>query len=174
MGTDARAVVRLSIEDRLMLEKALQQPRVAKDRVARINMLLKADADGPKWTDVRIAEAFSVSTDTVARLRHRCVFEGLEAAISRRRPTASRPRTLDGAAEARLVQLACSTPLEGCATWTMQLLADQLVELKIVGEISRETVRKTLKKMNSNRGGRSNTSSRRKPTLSLSVKWRKP
>ena len=146
MGTDATVVVRLSIEERLMLEKVLQEPRVAKDRVLRVNMLLKSDADGPKWPDSKIAEAFDVSTDTVARLRHRCVFEGLETATSRRRPSATRTRRLDGAAEARLVLLACSTPPDGCAKWTMQLLADQFVTLEIVAEISGETVRKTLKK----------------------------
>ena len=118
MGTDAKVVVRLSIEERLMLEKVLQEPRVAKDRVLRVNMLLKSDADGPKWPDSKIAEAFDVSTDTVARLRHRCVFEGLETATSRRRPSATRTRRLDGAAEARLVLLACSTPPDGCAKWT--------------------------------------------------------
>ena len=174
MGTDAKAVVRLSIEERLMLERVLQEPRVAKDRVARINMLLKSDADGPKWADARIAEAFDVSTHTVARLRHRCVFEGLEAAIARRPPSATRPRRLDGAAEARLVQLACSTPPEGSAKWTMQLLADQLVTLEIVGEICGETVRKTLNKTNSSRGGKPGTSSRPRPTPNSSARWRRP
>lgn len=152
MGTDAKAVVRLSIDERLMLEKVLREPRVAKDRVLRINMLLKSDADGPKWPDSKIAEAFDVSIDTVVRLRHRCVFEGLEAATSRRRPSATRTRRLDGAAEARLVLLACSTPPEGHAKWTMQLLADEFVALEIVEEISDETVRKTLKKTTSSRG----------------------
>lgn len=173
MGTDAKAVVRLSIEERVMLEKVRQEPRVAKDRVLRINMLLKSDADGPKWPDSKIAEAFDVSTDTVARLRHRCVFEGLEAAISRRPPSATRPRRLDGAAEARLVQLACSAPPEGCAKWTMQLLADRLVSLKIVEEICHETVRKTLKKTSLNLGSRSSGSSRPTPTPNSSVRWRR-
>lgn len=152
MGTDAKAVVRLSIDERLMLEKLLQEPRMAKDRVLRINVLLKSDADGPKWPDSKIAEAFDISTDTVARLRQRCVFEGLEAATSRRRPSVTRTGRLDGAAEARLVLLACSTPPDGRATWTMQLLADEFVALKIVAEISGETVRKTLKKTTSSLG----------------------
>ena len=174
MGTDAKAVVRLSIEERVMLEKVLNEPRVAKDRVARVKMLLKSDAGGPNWPDSKIAAAFEVSTDTVARLRNRCVFEGLEMALARRRPSATRPRRLDGAAEARLVQLACSTAPEGCANWTMQLLADQLVKLEIVEEISDETVRKTLKKTNSSRGEKSSTSSRPRPTPSSSVKWKRP
>ena len=146
MRTDAKAVVRLSIDERQMLEKRLQEPRMAKDRGLRNNVLLKSDADGPKWPDSKIAEAFDISTDTVAWLRQRCVFEGLEAATSRRRPSVTRTRRLDGAAEARLLLLACSTPPDGRATWTMQLLADDFVALKIVAEISGETVRKTLKK----------------------------
>ena len=154
MGTDAKAVVRLSIEERVMLERVLNKPRVAKDRVLRVNLLLKTDAEGPNWPDSKIAEAFQVSIDTVARLRHRCVFEGLEAALARRPHRATRTRRLDGAAEARLVQLACSAPPEGCAKWTMQLLADQLVTLNIVEEISDETVRKTLKKTNCSRGAK--------------------
>ena len=157
MGTDAKAVVRLSVDERVKLERVLGEPRVAKDRVLRINMLLKSDADGPRWPDSKIAEAFGVSAITVARLRHRCVFEGLEAATSRPRPTATRTRRLDGAAEARLVLLACSTPPEGRAKWTMQLLADEFVALEIVAEISDETVRKTLKKTTSSRGGKRGT-----------------
>lgn len=174
MGTDAKGVVRLSIDERVTLEKWLHEPRVAKDRVLRINMLLKSDADGPNWPDSKIAAAFEVSTDTVARLRHRCVFEGLEQVIDRRPPSATRPRRLDGAAEAGLVMLACSQPPEGCAKWTMQLLADEFVKLEIVEELSRETVRKTLKKTNSSRGARSGTSSPPRPTPSSSVRWKKP
>ena len=152
MGTDAQAVLRLSIGERLMLEKVLGEPRVAKERVWRINRLLKSAADGPKWPDSKIAEAFDVSTGPVARLRHRCVFEGWEAATSRRRPSATRTRRLDGAAEARLVLRACSPPPEGCAKWTRQLLADEFVTREIVAEISDEPVRKTLKKTTSSRG----------------------
>ncbi len=154
MGTDAKAVVRLSIEERVRLERVLHEPRVAKDRVLRINLLLKTDANGASWPDSKVAEAFDVSIDTVARLRHRCVFEGLDAALARRPHRATKPRRLDGAAEARLVQLACSAPPEGAAKWTMQLLADQLVTLSIVEEISDETVRKTLKKTRCNRGAK--------------------
>jgi homeodomain-containing protein len=154
MGTEAKAVVRLSIEERVFLERVLTEPRVSKDRVLRVNLLLKTDADGPNWPDSRIAEAFQVSTDTVARLRHRCVFEGLEAATARRPHRATRRPRLDGAAEARLVQLACSAPPAGAAKWTMQLLADRLVSLSIVEEISDETVRKTLKKTNCSRGAK--------------------
>ena len=88
-----------------------------------------------------------VSTDTVGRVRQRFVEQGLEAALVRKpqdRP--SRQRTLDGRAEARLIALACSAPPEGRKEWTMQLLADRLVELEVVHSISDETVRRALKK----------------------------
>ena len=172
MGTDAKVVVRLSIEERLQLEVMLNDPRLARDRGLRIRMLLKADADGPAWPDAKIAEAFDVSVNTVARLRHRCVFEGLEASTARRPPRGTKPRKLDGAAEARLVALTCSAAPEGAAKWTMQMLADKLVELKIVDEISDETVRKTLKKTNCNPGDRHSGSSHRMPVPSLSARWK--
>lgn len=173
MGTDVKVVVRLSIEERLQLNVLLNEPRVAKDRVLRIRMLLKADADGPAWSDPQIAEAFDVSSATVARLRHRCVFEGLEAATSRRPPRGTKPRKLDGAAEAHLVAIACSEAPEGAARWTMQMLADKLVEMKIVDGISDETVRKTLKKTNSSRGVRRSGSSLRTAMPSSSARWKK-
>jgi transposase len=186
MGTDAKVVVRLSIEERLQLEVMLNEPRLARDRGLRIRMLLKADADGPTpmgrrrwadadgpaWPDSKIAEAFDVSVNTVARLRHRCVFEGLEAATARRPPRGTKPRKLDGEAEARLVALTCSKAPEGAAKWTMQMLADKLVELKIVDEISDETVRKTQKKTSSNPGARHSGSSHRMPVPSLSARWK--
>ena len=172
MGTDAKVVVRLSIEERLQLEVMLNEPRLARDRGLRIRMLLKADADGPAWPDSKIAEAFDVSVNTVARLRHRCVFEGLEAATARRPPRGTKPRKLDGEAEARLVALTCSKAPEGAAKWTMQMLADKLVELKIVDEISDETVRKTQKKTSSNPGARHSGSSHRMPVPSLSARWK--
>ena len=172
MGTDAKVVVRLSVEERLQLETVLNEPRVAKDRVQRIRMLLKADADGPAWPDSKIGEAFDVSAATVARLRHRCVFEGLEAATSRRPPRGTKPRKLDGAAEAQLVAITCSQAPEGAARWTMQMLADKLVELKIVDEISDETVRQTLKKTSSNPGERHSGLSRPRPAPSSSARWK--
>ena len=108
-----------------------------------------AASGGPAWTDDRIAEAFDVSTDTVGRVRQRFVEQGLEAALVRKpqaRP--SREPALDGAGEARLLALACSSPPDGRKAWTMKLLADKLVELEVVPSISDETVRRALKKAN--------------------------
>jgi transposase len=122
---------------------------------AHARILLKADAGagGPAWVDTRIAEALEVSVPTVERVRQRFVEQGLEAALGRKRQERpSRERKLDGRAEARLIALACSAPPEGRAEWTMQLLADRLVELRVVESICDETVRRALKKTSSSRG----------------------
>ena len=96
--------------------------------------------------DEEIARALEVGTATVERVRRRCVEEGLEAALGRRQQLNRRQRKLDGAGEARLIALTCSQPPEGRASWTLRLLAGQLVECEIVDSISTETVRHTLKK----------------------------
>ena len=132
--------------------------------ITRARILLKADqADGgPAWDDAKIAEALGCGHRTVERVRQRFVEQGFEAALARKpqdRP--SRERKLDGAAEARLVALACSPPPAGRAGWTMQLLADRLVELQVVAAVSDETVRRTLKKTRSSPGRRSSGASRR-------------
>ena len=170
MGKEAKFVVRLAINERLFLKGLVAQSRTAKSKSLRARLFLKADADGPGWTDSQIAEALETSTLTVARLRKRCVLEGLEAALCPRPQAVRKPRKLDGVGEARLVALACGQAPPGCSQWTMQLLADQLVELKIVDEISDETVRLTLKKTNSSLGVTSNGSFRPTPTPSLSAR----
>lgn len=155
MGKEAKYVVRLEADERLSLETLIGQKRVAADKALRARMLLKADVGGggPGWSDVRIAEAFGVGESTVHRLRQRLVEEGLDAALSRKKRTDVRERKLDGAKEARLVAVACGAPPKGRARWTLKLLADRLVELEVVESISDETVRKTLKKTISSRGG---------------------
>jgi transposase len=114
-------------------------------------VLLKADADGPNWRDPEISEAFGVSLSTVHRVRQAFVEESLDAALYRKRPTNRQYRKLDGAQEAKLLAIACSQPPTGRKRWTLQLLADRLVQLEIVDTISYECVRNTLKKTNSNR-----------------------
>lgn len=176
MGKEASAkyVVRLSEVECQSLEQLIKSPRVARDRALRARILLKADADGPAWTDQALAVAFQVSVSTVQRLRRRFVEEGFEAALARRPAIRTKPRKLDGAQEAHLVALTCSPPPQGSVRWTMRLLADQLVELEIVDTISDETVRKTLKKTNSSPGCRNNGSFPRKPTPSSSARWKTP
>ena len=143
--------VTLEAEERQRLHDLIAAGQAAARKLAHARILLKADAapGGPAWTDGRIAEAFEVSTDTVGRVRQRFVEQGLEAALARKtqdRP--SRESILDGAAEARLIALACSSPPDGRKAWTMRLLADKLVELEVVPSVSDETVRRALKKAN--------------------------
>ena len=153
MGTDAKYVVRLSAEERQSLETLVATKRVAAAKSLRARMLLKADVGeaGPGWTDETIAEAFEISLSTVHRLRQGLVEEGLDAALARKH-RAPRPPKLDGKGEARLVMLACSEPPAGRARWTLELLADKLVELRVVDSICGETVRLRLKKTKSNLG----------------------
>ena len=155
MGQEAKDVMRLTEEERSALQALMGKPRVAVAKVLRARMVLKADVDGPGWPDQKIGEAFDVGVSTIHRLRQRLVEEGLEAALSRRPSTQQRVPKLDGAKEARLIAIACSSPPEGRARWTLKLLADQLVELDIVDDISAETVRQTRKKTHSSRGGSS-------------------
>ena len=155
MGKEAKYVIRLTEEERSALQELMGKPRVAAAKVLRARMVLKADVDGPGWSDPKIAEAFEVGVSTIHRLRQRLVEEGLEAALSRRPSSQQRVPKLDGAKEARLIAIACSSPPEGRARWTLKLLADQLVELDIVDDISAETVRQTRKETHSSRGGSS-------------------
>jgi transposase len=154
MGQVAKYVVRLSSEERLSLETLVKTGQRAADTRLRAQILLKADVGegGPGWTDARIAEAFDVGLSTVHRQRQRLVEEGLEAALARKPSRQARPRKLDGEKEARLIAVACAKAPEGYARWTMRLLADRIVELKVVDAISDETVRRTLKKTNSSPG----------------------
>jgi transposase len=109
-------------------------------------ILLKADEDGPAWTDQQIADALEVSVATVAHQRRRYCKEGLEVALMPKKPGRPRRRVLDGRAEAHLIALACSNPPEGREHWPLRLLADRMVELGYVESLSYETVRRTLKK----------------------------
>jgi len=159
--------VTLTDEERQQLHELISAGKAAAKKLAHARILLKADAppDGPAWPDARIAEAAEVSVATVERIRQRFVEQGFEAALVRKKQDRpSRERKLDGAAEARLIALACSRPPQGRDHWTMQLLADKLVELEVVEAISDETVRRTLKKTNSSRGRRSSGASRRRQT----------
>jgi len=142
-------VVTLTKQERADLRKLTRKGRAAAHKIKHANILLLADRErrGGELKDTDICEALGCGMATVQRIRRRFVEEGLEASLERkkqRRP--SRERIIDGKAEAKLISLACSEPPEGCAEWTMQLLADKLVELKVVQSVSRETVRGVLKK----------------------------
>jgi transposase len=147
--------VTLTAEERQQLQNLIAVGKAAARKLAHARILLKADAapGGPAWRDQAIADAVEVSVATVERVRQRFVDEGVDAALSRKpRERPARERTLDGRAEARLIALACSAPPDGRAEWTMQLLAETLVELAVVPTVSDETVRRVLKKTSSSRG----------------------
>lgn len=142
--------VTLTDEERANLTAIVNKGKGAARRITRSRILLLADeyrADGG-WKDADIVQALGVHQRTVERVREKCVEMGIEAALNHTRPTKRKPPLLDGAAEARLVQIACSEAPDGHEHWSMQMLADKLIELEIVETISRETVRTTLKKMN--------------------------
>lgn len=144
----------LTDEERARLRTLVGQGVASARMLAHARVLLKADHSeaGPGWTDVVIAGALDLGRSTVARVRPRYVGAGVEAALARAAPDRVYERTLDGAQEARLIALTCSSPPAGQARWTRKLLAAHLVALEVVDTISYETVRRTLKQTTSNRG----------------------
>ena len=148
-------IVTLTAEERQQLSDLIATGKAAARKLAHARVLLHADAaaDGPAWTDQRIAEAVAVGRATVERVRQRFVEQGLDAALNPQKPDRpGRRRKIDGHAEARLIALACSAPPQGRKEWTMQLLADKLVELEVLDSVCDETVRRALKKTRSSRG----------------------
>jgi transposase len=149
--------IRLTVEERARLETVLRKGKTSAQRQRHARILLLADTNRPGGglSDSEIARAAHTSVPTVERVRRIAVEHGLERALERKDPDREYPRKLDGKAEAQLVALSCGETPEGHARWTLRLLAQRLVELEIVDEISHETVRQTLKKTNSNRGRKS-------------------
>ena len=146
--------VALAEEEQQELKGLVGRGRAAAYRQTHARILLLCDenqANGSMKYE-EIARALKVGTATVERVRRRCVEESLERALGRKEQLNRRPKKLDGHDEAQLIALACSQPPEGRASWTLQLLADRLVECEIVDSISTETVRQTLKKTNSSLG----------------------
>jgi len=146
--------VRLAPQERAYLAELLSKGKAAARTLTHARILLKADEGeaGPRLSDEAIAEALDVNRSTVERVRIRCVEEGFEAALRPRPSRQVHPRKLDGVQEAHLVALACSPAPKGRARWSLRLLADKLVELEVVDDVSYETVRQTLKKTNSSHG----------------------
>lgn len=140
-------VVRLSDAERTVLEDVVKKLKGTGQKVRRAQVLLKADANGPGWTDGRIAEAFGCRTKTVENVRQRFVERGFELTLNGVRP--EKPpvaKLLDGEQEAKVIALRLGPPPTGYANWTLRLLARRVVELEIAGSVSHETVRRTLKK----------------------------
>ncbi len=143
-----RYVVRLTDQERDELQSVIKKLKGTAQKVRRAQILLKADADGPNWTDERIAEAFSCRTRTVEMIRQRLVERGFEETLHRvERTQPPVEKLLSGEQEARIIATRLGPPPKGHANWSLRLLARKVVELRIVDSVSYETVRRTLKKM---------------------------
>ena len=140
-------IVRLTDVERESLRQIVSKSNGTAQKVRRAQVLLKADADGPGWTDAKIAEAFGCRTKTVENIRERFVTQGLELTLNGQ-PHLKPPRAklLDGEQEAKLIAMRLGSPPPGFSNWSLRLLAGQVVALEIVESISHETVRRTLKK----------------------------
>ena len=140
-------IVRLSEAERSELRTVVKKLSGSSQKVRRAQILLKADASGSNWTDMRIAEAFDCRTKTVEDVRKRLVERGFEETLNgKKRNDSPTPKRLDGEQEAELIALRLGTPPTGYAHWSLRLLARKVVERSIVETISHETVRQTLKK----------------------------
>lgn len=140
-------IVRLSDEERETLKKVVKKLKGTSQKVRRAQILLKADANGPNWTDERIAGAFSCRTRTVEKIRQRLVERGFDETLDgKKRATPPTEKILDGKQEAKIIAMRLGPPPKGYANWSLRLLARKVVALEIVDAISYETVRRTLKK----------------------------
>ena len=140
-------IVRLSKEERGTLRDVVKKLKGTGQKVRRAQMLLKADANGPGWTDDRIADAFSCWTRTVEKLRQRLVEHGFDEALDgKKRATPPTAKILDGNQESKIIAKRLGPPPKGYTNWTLRLLARKVVELEIADRVSYETVRRTLKK----------------------------
>lgn len=141
-------IVRLTDLERQVCQDTIGKLKGTGEKVRRAQILLKADADGPAWTDARIAEAFSCRTKTVENVRQRFVELGFELTLDRKKsPTAGAKKLLDGNEEAKIIAMRLGSPPDGYGKWTLRLLARKVVELEVVERVSHETVRQTLKKI---------------------------
>jgi transposase len=148
-------IVRLTPEERNILMEVVKKLKGSSQKVRRAQVLLKADADGPAWTDAKIAEAYGCRTKTIEYMRERFVTEGFDLTLNGK-PKAARSKVLTGEQEAKIIALRLGPPPKGFANWSLRLLTERIVELELVDSISHETVRRTLKKTRS-RTARSST-----------------
>lgn len=173
MPPASKVVVRLTADQRQTLEALVHTGEHPAHTTRRARILLKTDADGPDaWPDERIAAALDVCRMTVARVRQQFAAAGWDATLHKKKAAGRQYRKLDGAQEARLIALACSEPPAGQVRWTMALLADRLVELRVVEAIDPSTVWRTLQKTNSSRGSSNSGSSRPSGAGRSSRRWK--
>ena len=152
-------VVRLSVEERERLQDLIRSGKRSAQLLTKARILLKADVSeaGDGWSDSEIAAALDTSVANIERTRKQLVEEGFEAVLIRKyNPNSARPRIFDGAAEARLIALTCGPAPEGYARWTLSLLEEKVVELKIIDKASDNTIGRILKKTSSSHISRSN------------------
>ena len=139
-------IVCLTDEERETLQQVVNKFKGSSQKVRRARVLLKADAEGPGWTDAQIADAFDCRTKTVENIRERFVTEGFEVTLHGQPRQPPCPKLLDGEQEAKLIAMRLGSPPPGFSNWSLRLLAERVVALEIVESISYETVRRTLKK----------------------------
>lgn len=146
--------IRLTADEQQELKALVSRGRTVAYKQTHARILLMSDESRPDggMTDAEITSALGVGQSTVERIRKRCVEEGIESALNRKKQLRRRQKILDGEGEARLIAVACGEPPDGRTSWTLKLLADELVECEVVETISTETVRRVLKKTNSSRG----------------------
>lgn len=140
-------IVRLTQAERDHLHETIKKLSGSSQKVRRAYILLKADANGPGWTDGRIAEAFHCRTKTVENIRQNFITHGFRQVLDgKKRATPPTPKLLDGEQEAKIIATRLGSPPPGYANWSLRLLARHVVELEIVPSISHETVRQVIKK----------------------------
>lgn len=145
--TNAKYRVSLSDEERSHLRQMMAGGKGQHRQMRRAQILLKSDENGANgWTDNQIMAALDVSLNTIAKVRKAYVQDGLKAALERKKPQRVYELCMDGEAEAHLIALTCSAAPQGCARWTLRLLANRMLEMGYVEHVSHETIRQVLKK----------------------------
>ncbi len=145
---EKKYLVKLTESQRKVANRVVEKLEGSPRKVKRAQILLKADQSHEEWTDSEIADAFSCTINTVENVRKRFCEAGFETALcGKQRASPPRERTFDGEGEATVIALRLSEPPKGYANWTLELLQERVVSLKIVEQVSRETLRRTLKKM---------------------------
>ena len=144
---EKKYIVRLSTDERDTLKAIVKKLNGCPQKVKRAQILLKADINGPNWTDQKIADAFDCRTKTIENIRQRLVTCGIEVVLNgKKRETPPRRKVLDGEQEAKLIAMRLGDAPDGYSSWTLRLLRDEMIALEITESISHETIRKTLKK----------------------------
>jgi transposase len=167
-----RYAVDLTDTERAALREIISQNKAKRSTIINAYVLLKADRSCG-WTNADIASAYEVSTKKVEQLKKRFVEEGFAAALYRKPVTNAHRRKITGDEEAHLIALYCSQAPAGHERWTLRMLADKMVELDMIASVSHETIRRTLKKMNLNRGQSKNGVFHQSKMPLSSAKWKK-